>query len=343
MRWVAFGGEPADPPPGVDVIPLAPAWPGRGISWRKLARVGAFRELRRIVARVAPGVIHAHFLSSAGLLAALAGVGPLAVTVHGSDLMGPPRWMRRRIAGFVARRAALLNPVSHELEDTLRACGIPEPKLLRVGMGVDVGRFPFRPRDDAADVPRLLCTRYLEEVYDPGTIVGALEILRTAGRDVHLTFAAGGGLGPGLEQRIHDSGLSGSVDMLGGYDADRLGALMATSDVYVSASHRDGTSVSLLEAMAGGLYPIVSDIAANRPWIRPGKGGQLFPPGSASELAGAIERALDDPDRAGVLLRNRALVEEQGDRSGGFARLEARLEQIAARGQGPGHESPPLP
>ena len=60
---------------------------------------------------------------------------------------------------------------------------------------------------------------------------------------------------------------------------------------YISASLSDGTANSLLEAMAAGLFPIVSDIPANREWIADGENGMLFPPGDHMALARCLERA----------------------------------------------------
>ncbi|NTV36326.1 MAG: glycosyltransferase, partial [Anaerolineaceae bacterium] len=54
---------------------------------------------------------------------------------------------------------------------------------------------------------------------------------------------------------------------------------------YVSASHSDGSSVSLMESLACGLPCLVSDIPGNKEWISSGKEGWLFPDGDANALA----------------------------------------------------------
>jgi glycosyltransferase involved in cell wall biosynthesis len=51
--------------------------------------------------------------------------------------------------------------------------------------------------------------------------------------------------------------------------------LLSQTDIYVSTSLYDGTSVSLLEAMGSGAFPIVTDIPSNREWISPGQNGFL--------------------------------------------------------------------
>ena len=314
------------------MVPLIPGWPGRGAPWRKLAHTWASGALHDLVERLQPDVIHAHFVSSAGLLAVLAGSRPLAITAHGSDLMGSPQWVRHCIARYVGRRADLVNPVSHELENILRAQGIPAARILRLSLGVDLELIPFAPRLETTQPPRLLCTRHLETVYDPLTLVRAVALLRDEGHLVHLTLAGGGALFAQVKDLVRQLGLEEHVECLGGFEPTQLASLMAQSDFYVSASHRDGTSVSLLEAMAAGVYPVVSDIPANRPWLEPPNGhGELFAPGNAQALADAVIRALHNPDRADMLERNRERVRAEGDRTKSLTILATRLEQLASQ------------
>ena len=47
-------------------------------------------------------------------------------------------------------------------------------------------------------------------------------------------------------------------------------------ELYISIPTSDSTSVTLLEAMAAGSLPIVSDLPANREWIEDGKNGFLL-------------------------------------------------------------------
>ena len=64
------------------------------------------------------------------------------------------------------------------------------------------------------------------------------------------------------------------------------------ADLYISPSHVDGSSVSLMEALACGLPCLVSDIPANQEWVREGENGWLFPDGDDERLAGKILAAV---------------------------------------------------
>jgi glycosyltransferase involved in cell wall biosynthesis len=56
----------------------------------------------------------------------------------------------------------------------------------------------------------------------------------------------------------------------------------------------DGTSVSLLEAMGAGAFPVVTDISANREWIINGENGFLISPDEPKSLASRIIDAIRD-------------------------------------------------
>jgi len=113
------------------------------------------------------------------------------------------------------------------------------------------------------------------------------------------------------------AGLADRVRFLGQVAYDELPACYRTADVYISASRCDGSSVSLLEAMASGLPAIVSDIPANREWVEPGVNGWWFRDGDAAALAESILTA----SRAGKGLK------EMGKRSRETAEARADWRQ----------------
>jgi glycosyltransferase involved in cell wall biosynthesis len=107
--------------------------------------------------------------------------------------------------------------------------------------------------------------------------------------------------------------------------------MLAEHDVYLSASRSDGASISLMEAMAGGCFPVVSDIEANREWLEDGKNALTFPCGDDEKLAGII---LSLPPRRdfiqSAVARNRAVAEERADREKNLALLLERMEKVVS-------------
>jgi glycosyltransferase involved in cell wall biosynthesis len=110
-----------------------------------------------------------------------------------------------------------------------------------------------------------------------------------------------------------------------------MASWLGRADVVLSASRSDSTSLSLLEAMAAGAVPVVSDIEGNREWVRDGDGARLFPVGDDAALAAAIEAALGDPAWAAAAReRNARVVEARGDWHVNMGHVERAFEALAA-------------
>ena len=68
-----------------------------------------------------------------------------------------------------------------------------------------------------------------------------------------------------------------------------LPVYLNASDVYISTSLSDGTSLSLLEAMACGLGLVVSDVPAIKEWVGPGN-GIMIPRKDSDAVASALDK-----------------------------------------------------
>lgn len=291
----------------------------------KLGYFPAMLRARSFVRALAPDIVHAHYATSAGLAAYVCGIHPYIVTAHGTDVTcGVESVAWRPILQRIFAGAALVNPVSENLHELILSMGVCSAKIKTVGVGIDLERFAFspqmRPLHGAVD---LICTRRLEAVYDHHTILQAAGILAQEGIDFRLTLLGSGPLRPRLVKLARKLGILDRVRFLGWIDNRRLPGLLASHSIYLSASHRDGASLSLLEAMACGAYPIVSDISANRLWISHGRNGLLHEVGSSISLAHCVKSALQEPELMPSALRmNRSLILERGDRRKNMQSLE---------------------
>lgn len=122
-------------------------------------------------------------------------------------------------------------------------------------------------------------------------------------------------------ERVHLGGQVGQRDLPRWYHM---------SDIYVSPSHVDGTSVTLLEALASGLPCLVSDIPGNKDWIEEGVNGWTFRDGDVDDLAEKILSAIKNRrsfGRIGELARKTA--EEKADWKKNFGKLLETYNVIA--------------
>ncbi len=325
VRVISFSQEPLE---GVPVDYIGSGTPSRRKALHYFAGVPALRSRLRAFA---PDVAFATYLSSNGLLTALCHSGPLVVSAHGSDVLAGPgaRWASARMIRFTCRRADVVHVVSQHLVDALGRLGVPADPIHCFPIGVDADWYVPPAEGRRVDLPpRVVCTRHQESVYANETIVEALALLRADAVDVHATLLGGGALLEERRAQIRELGLEDVVDLPGHQPPELVRRALQTANVYVSASMSDGASSSLLEAMACGLFPVVSAIPANLAWIEDGATGLLFDPGDTRGLAEALRRAALDADfRASAALRNRALVLREGNLTRNLSRMEALLER----------------
>jgi glycosyltransferase involved in cell wall biosynthesis len=168
----------------------------------------------------------------------------------------------------------------------------------------------------------LLSTRGWEPVYGVEVIArGFVQTARTH-PELQLLMLGGGSQASLLRQIFNQGGVSGQVHFPGQVSQAELPHYYRGANLYVSASHSDGTSISLLEAMACSTPALVSDIPGNREWVQPGVQGWWFPDGDADGLAAGILQAIQQRSHLAEMGRAaRCLAEEKADWSKNFPQL----------------------
>ena len=184
---------------------------------------------------------------------------------------------------------------------------------------------------------RIISTRNLHPVYNVGCLIDSLPLLLEH-MDVNAVICGEGPERDSLEGRVSELGLEDRVTFRGYLPPEALAGELRSADLYVSTSRSDSTSVSLLEAMACGLPPVVTDIPANREWIEEGENGLLVRPGDPALLAGACRRMLEDREMiAGARRFNLDLVRERGLWSRNMEAVELAFTRLAENsGEGTG-------
>ena len=280
--------------------------------------------LVRWLRRVDADWINAHYLTSHGTLAWLArkaGVrSRLAASAWGSDILVAPRSSRalRFVTSRVLRDAVVCTSDSRHMAERMRELGARE-----------VMTFPFGlealPPAPAAKEPWLFfANRGLEDIYDPQRVLSLFAGIAAERPEARLVVANSGSRSDALKQQAAALGLADRIEFAGRLDAATQAAQYARARWYVSVPRSDSVSVSVLEAMAHGCVPILSDLPANRELVNPGENGLVLRDGQTTLCAGDVA-ALANPDVIGR--RNRAWVAEHALFGPCVEAFVARLEQ----------------
>lgn len=286
--------------------------PGRS---RWLDYMAAVPALRKEIREFRPDLVNAHFVPNYGLMGAMSGFRPLAVSAWGSDLLVSAKRsiLHRARVRWALSRADLATCDGRVLVDELSKSGVAPGRILNVPMGVDreliAGRRGGIPNQGPL---RIISTRSLEPVYDVETVIRAMPLVaKGTKRPVKLTVAGGGSLRGTLELMARELGVD--AEFTGALEHGALIRRLDQADVYVTASRSDSTSVSLLEAMARGLVPVAGDIPGNREWIDGGANGLLFTPGDHAGLAEKIADVAEGRvDGERMISENVRVVSERG-------------------------------
>jgi glycosyltransferase involved in cell wall biosynthesis len=290
--------------------------------------------LRRVIRKVKPDLIHAGPIQTSALLAALSGFRPLVSMSWGSDLLRDAnrsvayRWATRYT---LARSDALIVDCDPVRQKALEY-GIAEQKIVSFPWGVDLehfspanGRpalFDSESQDSGERTFTLLSTRGWEPIYGVDVIARAFVQAARQRPELRLIMLGGGSQASLLHEIFTRGGVQERVLLPGQVSQNDLPRYYRASDLYVSASHSDGTSISLLEAMASGTPCLVSDIPGNREWVEPEVQGWWFPDGDASALAQTVLTALQTPDRLAQMGRAaRRTAEQRADWEHNFNKL----------------------
>jgi glycosyltransferase involved in cell wall biosynthesis len=82
--------------------------------------------------------------------------------------------------------------------------------------------------------------------------------------------------------------LRARAHLLGRVPHERVEQLMRAADIFVAGSHREGSGYSLIEALACGLSPVVTDIPSFRSLTADARVGALWRCGHAPSLCEAL-------------------------------------------------------
>ncbi len=289
---------------GIKIISRTPLFK----SFPLLTQLGHFK---RIYNEFKPDIVHTGYAWQVGILASKLDVHPHLSMVWGSDILTEPdkNFYIKSLVKEVMRQCGHIQCDAEFVKQKIISdYGIEEEKITVFPWGID--RKLFKPLDKlearrrlnlAPDKFIVIFDRYLESIYGVMDLLEGFKKFSQRKDDASLLVLSDGHLRDEMIKFIGSSNLNSKIKYIGTISNSELPLYLNASDVYVSASVSDGTSLSLLEAMSCGLGVIVTDVPAIREWISEDN-GIIVPINSPDGISEALEK----------YYRQRHLIKEHG-------------------------------
>jgi glycosyltransferase involved in cell wall biosynthesis len=282
-----------------------------------LAAVG---ELRRLVLRRQPDVIHIHD-SRAGLLARMAKIGvgvPTAYSLHYPayqyvDLSGTGRWFNaqvERVLNWLVTDAVIF-PYRNTYHHALRRRIVPRGKAHLIPSGIDIGPFVRAAKaigdpektcsSNAPEVCRLVVVSRLAAEKNIGLALQTTAELVRQDYPVALMIAGDGPLRKELEEETVNLGISDAVQFLG-FRSD-IPQVIAQADICLLTSRFEAGPYVIMEAMAAG-RPCVATPVGDVPWLLFDGAGVVVDDPTPEKFSAAVAELIEDKGRRRAIGRS---------------------------------------
>jgi glycosyltransferase involved in cell wall biosynthesis len=176
-------------------------------------------------------------------------------------------------------------------------CQMPPERVVWIPCGVYPGAKPPLGRQCGPRRPlRLLYAgRLTDSLKRASDLIRIVKRLDARAIDYCLNVLGDGPLMKTFARRLAKDIATGQVRMHGWLGREDVHRQMREADVFLLTSDAEGLSIALLEAMAHGIVPVVTDIpSGNGEIVRHMKNGMLVPVGGIDDFIESIERLAED-------------------------------------------------
>jgi glycosyltransferase involved in cell wall biosynthesis len=279
-------------------------------------------QVRKILSKIKPDILHAHYVTHYGVIGAFSGFHPLIISPWGSDILVNLKKSKlyEIITKYALKKADLITCDGENVIKVLKTSGIRSEKIKYIPFGTDIEKFNPKQRNKSIwkklnvnNSPVIISLRDFKPLYDVGTLIRAIPLVLN-----HIPKAKFiiGGVGP-QELELKKLGrmldVHSSVKFVSRIPSDELPKYLASADIYVSTSLSDsGLSASTAEAMSCQLPVIITDFGDNKKWTKDMR--QIFPSRDSEALANKIIYFLNheyDRRKSGEL--NRKMIVEKNN------------------------------
>lgn len=268
---------------------------------RKISYFKAMPQIKKIIKIHRPDLVHAHYLSSYGLIGAFLNFHPFAVSVWGSDIFDFPKrsFMHKLVTKFVLYKADYILSTSHAMarETSLYAKGNVEV----TPFGIDIQQFKNKTVASVFHKNDIVLgtIKSLDVIYGVEFLIKAFKIVKDKHPAVPLKLLI---VGDGEQEKYLKNlakqlKINSDTVFTGKVPHSDVVSFHNMISIFVNVSLRESFGVSVLEASACEKPVVVSNVGGLPEVVEDGVTGIIVPPEDEYKTAEAVELLLDEKIR----------------------------------------------
>ena len=258
-------------------------------------------DVRKLIKQIKPDIVHAHYLTSYGLVGLLSKFHPFILSAWGSDILLFPQksFLHRLLVKTILKKVDIITTVCEAMNDVIKQL-VPTKScahICTIPFGINLSSFYKKEVNSFFEVDTIVIgtIKSLEPVYGVNYLIEAFSILKKRYTDLKLKLliASSGSQQVSLQNLTHKLQIANDVIFTGRLPQNEILNHHNMITIFVSLSISEGASVSVLEAAACEKPIVVSDVGGMKEVIAHGKTGFLVPPHDASAAANAIAKLIE--------------------------------------------------
>lgn len=232
--------------------------------------------IRQIINNENPSIIHVQQITNNAFLTILANRKkniPAIYTAWGSDVLVNPNksFLLSKMVKYILRHAKYFTSDSKFMSDVMDKIAGRKLNTLIANFGINI--------EESSQIVEkqniIYSNRQLKKLYRIDKIIEAFArfVNNNHSEDWKLIIGSDGEDRDALVALVKELNILDKVEFVGWLDKKLNSYYYCISKFYISIPESDATSISLLEAMAAGCLPILSNLPANKEWVDDGVNG----------------------------------------------------------------------
>jgi len=291
-----------------------------------------YLQLRRLLYKIKPDILHVHYISYHAWLAALSGFHPLVVSAYGSDIYieAEESMRHRNWVKYVFKTADLITTTSKTLRKyIIEKYKVNKNKIVNFYWGLNLKLFKKNYNNEVKKLRRkynlgketfvILSSRHMKPLYGIHYIIESIPEVVNKRKNVKFILLRGSSVKEyeqQLRDQIKDLNIENFVIFISEYLSPKdMAVYNNLADIIISTPISDQFSEAILEGMACGAIPIVNNLDVYTEHLEDGKNGFFVDREKPKDIAKKIIYCIDNHTKLKEKFAkiNRKILEEEND------------------------------